>query len=90
MATHFKNFSDATTNWNGQPVTGLLSFPVGRHGTLGNVIYKANQTAVDLTIFPDTSLDSAKNPELGVTMDKGTIEIRDSITTQLIQTLGAP
>jgi len=57
---------------------------------LGNVIYKSNQVAVDLTIFPDTSLDSAKNPELGVTMDKGTIEIRDAITTELIQTLGAP
>ncbi len=57
---------------------------------LGNAIYKPNQVAVDLTIFPDTSLDSAKNPELGVTMESGTIEIRDAISTELIQTLGAP
>ena len=54
------------------------------------MLFKTGQTGVDLTIFPDTTLDSGKQPELGVTLDDGTVQIRDSLTKQLLQTLHAP
>ncbi len=51
------------------------------------VQFDVGQTGVALTIFPDTSLDAGTEPELGVTMDDGTVEIRDSKSKALLQRL---
>ena len=55
-----------------------------------NVKYLPGAIPVNLTIVPDTTLDLDGQPEPGVTMEDGTIRIRDSLTRELLQTLNAP
>ena len=52
-----------------------------------DLIDKRKFRAVSLKIFPDTRLDSGKQPELGVTMEDGWMEVRDSQTGDKLQTL---
>ena len=49
-------------------------------------------TPLDLTIIPDTELDGNNNPELGVVVDNGALEmrVRDSVTKTLILTIDVP
>ena len=68
-----------------RPIVSIYNANTG--ALIQNVLFRAGQTAVDLTIFPDTTLDIRRQPELGVTMDDGSIRIRDSVTKQLLQTL---
>ena len=71
-----------------RPLVAIYNANTGE--LLDTVLYKKGLTGVDLTIFPDTTLDSGKQPELGVTMVDGTVRIRDSLTKDLLQTLNAP
>ena len=66
----------------------VSTFDANTGALIDNVLFEANQTGVNLSIFPDTTLDSGAEPELGVTMDDGTIRLRDSETKDLLQTLG--
>ena len=50
-----------------RPIVAIYNANTG--ALIDNVLFQAGQTAVDLTIFPDTTLDTAKQPELGVTME---------------------
>jgi len=68
----------------------VWTFNVNTGALIQKVQFDPGQTPVDLTIFPDTSLDGNTEPELGVTMDDGTIKIRDSVSKALLQTLNAP
>ena len=65
-------------------------FDSGTGVRLYDVPFKPGQIAMGLTIFPDTSLDAGTEPELGVTMEDGLIDLRDSVSKVLIQTLNAP
>jgi hypothetical protein len=71
-----------------RPLVAIYNANTGK--LLYTVLFKTGLTGVDLTIFPDTTLDSGGQPELGVTMDDGTIRVRDSQTKDLLQTLNAP
>ncbi len=57
---------------------------------IDNVFFGIGQTPLDLTIIPDTGLDGNNNPELGVVVDNGALEmkVRDSVTNNLLQTIG--
>ena len=68
-----------------RPIVSIYNANTGE--LIDKVLFRAAQTAVGLTIFPDTTLDIRRQPELGVTMADGSIRIRDSVTKQLLQTL---
>ena len=80
IAALFQRESDET------PI--VSTFDANTGALVDNVLFEPGQIAITLTIFPDTTLDSGTEPELGVTMDDGTIKIRDSSSGDLLQTLG--
>ena len=80
IAALFQRTSDDT------PIVSTFDANTGE--LIDNVLFEPGQTGITLTIFPDTTLDSGTEPELGVTMDDGTIKIRDSSSGNLLQSLG--
>lgn len=71
-----------------RPIVAIFNADTGAR--VQNVKYLPGAIPVNLTIVPDTTLDLDGQPEPGVTMEDGTIRIRDSLTRELLQTLNAP
>jgi hypothetical protein len=67
------------------PVVTILD---GDTGALVNTIeYDAGNVGNNVSIHPATSADTGSDPELAVTTDMGGVEIRDSVTGNLIASL---
>jgi hypothetical protein len=71
-----------------RPIVSIYNANTG--AIVDNVFFVTGQTPLDLTIIPDTGLDGNNNPELGVVVDNGALEmkVRDSVSKTLLQTVG--
>ncbi len=72
---------------DGRPLVTVYDAATGDVRT--NVLYDAGLNGVALAVMPDSSLDAGSQPELGVVMENGSVQmrLRDSVTGALVQTI---